>query len=249
MLQETHQEIGRRGRPARAALRTMQPLGVLLLLAALATPVPSQAQSVEKRDSASRPAARSVRSARKLVVLPLNLGEQDLLGTEYLRRALRESIREDSSDAVRKYASRYKITPQLARQIVETAVAEGVDPELAFRLVRTESRFSARARGPQGALGLTQLMFGTARSVDPSLHTEAAILDPTNNLRVGFRYLRMMIEKFDGDVRLGLLAYNRGEGTVGRALRRGQDPENGYSQKVLSKGSNRYKGRGLLPSR
>ena len=51
-----------------------------------------------------------------------------------------------------------------------------------------------------------------------------------------------------GEVRLGLLAYNRGERAVDRALRRGADPENGYTRKVLGTGgSDPYDGPGLVP--
>ena len=129
---------------------------------------------------------------------------------------------------------------------VVNAMAAGVDPDLAFRLIRVESVFKVRARGPQGALGLMQLMPGTARSLDRSLDSEGEIFEPDNNLRIGLRYLRQMIERYD-DVRLGLLAYNRGQTAVDRALRRGQDPENGYSHKVLgTRGSNPYEGPGLL---
>ena len=144
------------------------------------------------------------------------------------------------------YARRYEISPELALDITEHALDAGLDPELAFRLVRVESVFRVSARGPQGALGLTQLMPGTARALDRSLDTERKILDPDNNLRLGFRYLRQMIERYD-DVRLGLLAYNRGQTSVDRALRRGVDPENGYSHKVLgTRGSRPYTGPGLL---
>jgi hypothetical protein len=144
------------------------------------------------------------------------------------------------------YAATYNIDGGLALQIVESAFAEGVDPDLAFRLIRTESVFRPNARGPQGALGLMQLMPQTARAIDRNLQTESQILDPVTNLRTGLRYLRMMIEKYGGDVRLGLLAYNRGEGTVDRALRQGRDPENGYSDRVLGTGANPYRGAGLV---
>jgi hypothetical protein len=144
------------------------------------------------------------------------------------------------------YARRYKISPELALDITEHAIDAGIDPELAFRLIRVESVFKVSARGPQGALGLTQLMPGTARSLDRALDTEREILDRDNNLRVGLSYLRQMIERYD-DVRLGLLAYNRGQTAVDRALRRGVDPENGYSHKVLgTRGSSPYSGPGLL---
>jgi len=144
-----------------------------------------------------------------------------------------------------RYMSRFTVSREIANKIVEEATAAGIDPELAFRLVRVESRFQTRARSPAGALGLTQLMPSTARALDRSLRTEADILDPRTNLRLGFGYLREMIDRYD-DVRLGLLAYNRGPGTVDRVLRQGRDPENGYSRKVLGTGSNRYSGAGVL---
>jgi soluble lytic murein transglycosylase-like protein len=147
------------------------------------------------------------------------------------------------------YARRYGISQDLALDIVEHALSEGVDPELAFRLIRVESVFKVSARGPQGALGLMQLMPGTARALDRSLDTTSEILDPHLNLRTGLRYLRELIERYD-DVRLGVLAYNRGENSVDRALRRGVDPENGYSHKVLgTRGSAPYSGSGLVPRR
>ncbi len=145
------------------------------------------------------------------------------------------------------YARRYDISEELATEIVEQALAAGIDPELGFRLVRVESVFHPRARGPQGALGLMQLMPGTARWLDRSLRTEGDILEPENNLRVGFAYLRQLIDRY-GELRLALLAYNRGEGAVDRALRRGVDPENGYTRKVLGTGgSNPYDGPGVVP--
>lgn len=145
-----------------------------------------------------------------------------------------------------RYTARYPVSNELATKIVESAAAEGIDPELAFRLVRVESHFRTRARGPGGSLGLTQLMPSTARYLDRSLRSEEEILDPQTNLRLGFRYLRSMIDRY-GDVRLGLLAYNRGPVAVDRALRNGTDPENGYSRRVLgTRPTNRYRGNGLL---
>ncbi|HEU4557315.1 MAG TPA: lytic transglycosylase domain-containing protein [Longimicrobium sp.] len=144
------------------------------------------------------------------------------------------------------FALRYRISGDLAREIHQAAHEEGIDPELAFRLVRVESAFNPRARSPVGALGLTQLMPGTARWLDRSLTHRERILQPRTNLRVGFRYLRGLINKYDGDLRLALLAYNRGDGAVDRDLRRGRNPENGYTRKVLGTGYDRYSGSGLV---
>jgi soluble lytic murein transglycosylase-like protein len=142
------------------------------------------------------------------------------------------------------FAMRYRISSDLAREIHDAAHEEGIDPDLAFRLVRVESMFNPRARSPVGALGLTQLMPSTARWFDRSL-TREGILEPRTNLRVGFRYLHRLIDKYDGNLQLALLAYNRGDGAVDRDLRRGRNPENGYSRRVLGVGFDRYSGSGL----
>lgn len=141
------------------------------------------------------------------------------------------------------YALRYRISPQLAHAIHAAAEAQGVDPDLAYRLVRAESAFNPRARSHAGALGLTQLMPGTARWLEPRMTTPERIMEPDANLAVGFRYLRSLMDKY-GDLRLALLAYNRGEGAVDRDIRRGRNPENGYSRRVLGTGRNRYTGDG-----
>jgi soluble lytic murein transglycosylase-like protein len=140
------------------------------------------------------------------------------------------------------YARRYRISADLARTIHTAAEDVGIDPELGFRLVRAESGFNPRARSRAGALGLTQLMPSTARWLDSQMTTPARIMDPERNLRVGFGYLRQLLEKYDGDLSLALLAYNRGEGAVDRDLRRGRDPENGYTRMVLGRGTDRYRG-------
>jgi soluble lytic murein transglycosylase-like protein len=132
------------------------------------------------------------------------------------------------------YSAKYRIPADLAMAIHEIALAENIDPQLAFELVRVESRFNAHAVSPVGALGYTQLMPSTARLLKPGI-TRAQIFDRDTNLRLGFRFLRSMVNHYDGDVRLALLAYNRGPATVDRLLRAGSDPGNGYAQAVLGK--------------
>jgi soluble lytic murein transglycosylase-like protein len=130
------------------------------------------------------------------------------------------------------YSSRYRIPADLARAIHDIALAEGVDPDIAFRLVQVESGFTRTAVSPVGAVGLAQVMPRTAYELDPTL-SYRDLFDRETNLHLGFRYLRLMIERYNGDLRLALLAYNRGPGTVDRIRRAGGDPENGYSIAVL----------------
>lgn len=129
-------------------------------------------------------------------------------------------------------SSRYGIGADLALDIEEIALAENVEPSLAFELVRVESSFNPRAVSPVGALGFTQLMPATARLIVPGI-TREQIFDRETNLRLGFRFLRNLVNHYNGDVRLALLAYNRGPDTVDRLLRAGLDPANGYSRLVL----------------
>jgi soluble lytic murein transglycosylase-like protein len=132
-------------------------------------------------------------------------------------------------------AKGYEVPAELAEKIHRTAVRHAIDPEVAFGLVRTESDFLSRATSPVGAIGLTQLMPATARWFDRGI-TVARLRDPDTNLEIGFRYLRELIDRYDGDLQLALTAYNRGTGTVDRVLERGGDPDNGYAGAVL-KGS------------
>lgn len=131
-------------------------------------------------------------------------------------------------------SARYGIGADLALKIEEIALSEGIDPKLAFDLVRVESGFYQRAVSPVGALGYTQLMPATARLLSPGINREA-IFDRDTNLRLGFRFLRSLINHYHGDIRLALLAYNRGPARVDQLLAAGVDPANGYTRLVLGK--------------
>jgi soluble lytic murein transglycosylase-like protein len=138
------------------------------------------------------------------------------------------------------YARRYNISSDLSASIYDAALAEGIDPALAFPLVRLESRFKERATSPVGAIGLTQLMIGTARHYVPGV-TKERLYDRELNLSVGFRYLRDLIDEYNS-VQTALLVYNRGPTAVLASKELGLDPSNGYDRIVL-KG---YKGKGIV---
>ena len=102
-----------------------------------------------------------------------------------------------------------------------------------FRLVQVESRFLRGAASNRGALGLTQVRLPTARSYMPGV-TEKDLRDGKTNLRLGFRYLRDLLRRFDGDLELALVAYNRGPTLVDSIATSGGDPSNGYADLVLA---------------
>jgi soluble lytic murein transglycosylase-like protein len=138
------------------------------------------------------------------------------------------------------YSARYAIPADMAARIEEIARSEEIDPDLAFGLVRAESEFNHRARSSVGAVGLTQLMPSTAKYFRVNGTTRHNLYDRDTNLRIGFRYLRTLIVKYDGNVDLALLAYNRGPERVDQILRNGGNPNNGYVEMVRRKKPGRH---------
>jgi soluble lytic murein transglycosylase-like protein len=142
---------------------------------------------------------------------------------------LARAMERDAESFVQRFRGQgYSLTPTLAKSIQRAAREFDIDPEVAFGLVRAESSFRNQATSPVGAVGLTQLMPRTAAWMEPGV-TRAQLRDPDTNLRIGFKYLRYLLDKYDGNENLALLAYNRGPGTVDRALRSGRNPDNGYA--------------------
>ena len=105
---------------------------------------------------------------------------------------------------------------------------------IGFRLVQIESSFDPRAKSRVGAIGYTQLMPATARFFMPDID-ETLLYDRDINLRVGFRFLHQLMNRFDNNLHYALLAYNRGPTTVREILAQGGNPANGYAEKVVGK--------------
>ena len=97
----------------------------------------------------------------------------------------------------------------VARLAERHAGRHGVDARLVMAIIKVESGFDARAVSPAGASGLMQLMPGTQRHLGVR-----DAFDPDENVEGGVRYFRSMLDRYGGDVRLALAAYNAGPANV-----------------------------------
>src|SRR6266566_910767 len=160
-------------------------------------------------------------------------------GSELVRelRSLRQQLdaarlQLDRVNAIMQYSPHYRLPADMATAVYDVALSEGIDPGLAFRLVWVESGFNPRATSHVGAVGLTQVLPSTARLYEPGLTTQQ-LYDRDTNLRIGFRYLRDLLDRYPANMSLALLAYNRGPAKVEQLLGAGRDPANGYEAEVM----------------
>ena len=103
------------------------------------------------------------------------------------------------------------MAPAAFRSAIEAAAARyDLSPAFLDAVARAESGYDPDAVSPAGAIGVMQLMPGTARDlgVDPR--------DPRQNILGGAAYLRLLLDRFDGDIDKTLAAYNAGPGAVDR---------------------------------
>jgi hypothetical protein len=107
------------------------------------------------------------------------------------------------------FSPRAEAPPELAQMIDETSRRYGVDAALVHAVVRAESAFDHLAVSSKGARGLMQLMPTTASEIGVR-----DVFHPRENLEGGVYYLRELLDRFSGNTRLALAAYNAGPGAV-----------------------------------
>lgn len=101
---------------------------------------------------------------------------------------------DDLTDIIRRHAAQFRLDEALVRAVI-----------------KAESNFNPKAVSHKGAVGMMQLIPSTARLMN--VHDP---LNPEENIRGGSRYLRLMLDEFDGNLELALAAYNAGPNAVKR---------------------------------
>ncbi len=105
--------------------------------------------------------------------------------------------------------SKTKKTDKFQTVIQYTAKRYQVDPNLIKAIIMTESSYNPKAVSHRGAKGLMQLMPGTAEELGVK-----DCFNPENNIEGGVKYFRKLLDRFDGDIKLALAAYNAGSRNV-----------------------------------
>ncbi|MEA5115881.1 MAG: transglycosylase SLT domain-containing protein [Geobacteraceae bacterium] len=107
--------------------------------------------------------------------------------------------------------------PAFAETVSRNAADNRISENLAYALIRAESNFFPEARSPVGALGLMQLMPATAKDTARQMRetvTMPQLTIPEVNVRIGTRYLKGLLNRFNGNLVSAIAAYNAGPSPV-----------------------------------
>lgn len=130
----------------------------------------------------------------------------ELLSNLSMSQALQNLEPENETSSIN---STYASKSQLISMINQVAQKHGVDEKLVQALIKQESGFNPNAKSKVGAIGLMQLMPSTAKAMGVKNPYNAA-----QNVEGGVKYLKSMLNKYNGNIILALAAYNAGPGAV-----------------------------------
>ena len=119
-----------------------------------------------------------------------------------------------------------------------------IDPMLTFAIIKTESNFEENAESKSGAIGLMQLMEGTAREQARKLnlnYSKEMIYEPEINLKLGLNYFNTLLDFYNQNYVLAFSAYNAGMGNVQKWIGEGIIQEDGRDiENIPFKETNMY---------
>jgi soluble lytic murein transglycosylase-like protein len=105
------------------------------------------------------------------------------------------------------------LSPRYGPLILDLAEKHGVSWQLVGALIKAESNFKSKVTSSRGARGLMQL---TPRTASRYRVTATELYDPRKNIEAGIKHLKMLIERYSGNLELAIAAYNTGEFAVDR---------------------------------
>ncbi len=146
-----------------------------------------------------------------LMLLPALAGAEVKIGVSAEGRKI--IFNEGVEQRARRLSTRLVSVPEQDLQIVinRHSEAQSLDPKLVQAMIQVESGYNHKARSHKGAMGLMQLMPGTATQ-----YSVSDPYDPDDNVGGGTRFLRHLVDRFPGRLDLAVAAYNAGPGAVER---------------------------------
>lgn len=183
---------------------------------ALDTIYPPSANNVESFEKVLASTTQSnfgslLLNPKSLMNVNANIYNNDDIDTSSITDATLLNAIKEVNDARRDYSKKSSTATksQLLGMINNVAQKHGVDEKLVQALIKQESGFNPNATSKVGAMGLMQLMPSTAKSLgvkDP--------YNPAQNVEGGVKYLKSMLNKYNGNIILALAAYNAGPNAV-----------------------------------